>query len=164
MTKHSNLLDEIFDRYYRQLIAWCRSRVRHIPGDPEDFVHSAYLRCRRTWSDERRSQIDDRAYLFRALRWVILDAVRRNVRERARTWQGGSRTVPVAGHALNRLLAEEAILLLKGRQLQVCLALLTGMSRAEIGKRFNLSPGALAVYICRARTTLSRLLESPTGC
>ncbi len=159
MSRQIDPLNEIFDRYYQDLIRWCRSRVRQELGDPEDIVHSAYLRCRRRWSAAYKSNGNEAAYLYQALRWVILDAVRKHIRERSRM-----RLIPRRGNEplweiLHKLVAQEAVASLRGRQSQVCLAFLAGKSNAQICRELHLSAGAVAVHACRARATLCRFLD-----
>lgn len=158
MSRPTAPLNEVFCRHYQALVAYCRARVRRDLGDPEDFVHLAYLRCSRRWNAARKSDCNEAAYLYQALRWVIIDALRRRARERARPWLSAGPDDGPHWTVLHKLVVREAVTLLKGRQLQVCLALLAGRSDAQICSEMNLSAAALAVHTCRARASLRRLL------
>lgn len=155
----SKHLDDVFRRHYHDLVDWCRRRVHQHLGDPEDFVHMAYLRCSRHWSAERNSNVNEAAYLYRALRWVIIDASRSWQRQRTRKWLPLRRESGLPWIALHKLVAQEAVMSLKGRQLQVCLALLAGKGHAQIRRELNLTSGALSVYLCRAKASLCKFLE-----
>lgn len=160
MVKRIETFNEVFTRHYRQLVKWCGRRV--VPGrfDPEDLVHSAYLRCARLWSAERRSEHCEAGYLYRALRWTIVDAIRRDLRRRA--YGDTPQQERECGSApWGRVVAEEALLSLRGRQQQVCLAVLDGKTDRQICRELHLSSGALAVYLHRARNSLHDLLDVP---
>lgn len=168
MQEEKALLNDVFERHYPELVSWARSRVRNHLGDPEDFVHLAYLRCSRRWSADARSKHHEAAYLFRALRWVVLDALRREVRERSRQWPVARRDNGFPGCSIRELVAREAVMSLQGRQLEVCLALLSGQSVDDIRRDLDLSAGAVAVHLSRAKAALVRFLElddrrSPTA-
>jgi len=158
MPQPTRLLNEVFNRHYQDLVAWCRGHVQHELGDPEEFVHTAYLRCRQCWSPQRKSARNEAAYLYRALRWVVVDALRRHGRQKCRTWVLPAPNTGTRWMVLHTLIAREAVSSLKGRQLQVCLALLAGKSDDQIRNELDLSRRALAVYICRARANLCRTL------
>jgi len=159
MVHPSKPLDDVFGRHYHDLVDWCRRRVHRHLGDPEDFVHLAYIRCSRHWSAERNSNVNEAAYLYRALRWVIIDASRSWQRQRNRRWLPLRREGGIPWIALHKLVAQEAVTSLKGKQLQVCTALLAGKGHAQIRRELNLTSGALAVYLCRARARLCEFLE-----
>jgi len=158
MSETTVLLDEVFCRHYDKMVAWCRSRVAADMEDPEDLVHSAYLRCSRCWSAELSSKGREAAYLYRALRWVLLDSLRARCRQKNRNCQGPRRRDKMPWIVLHQLVAQEALMSLGGRQLQVCSALLEGKSEKQIRGELQLTRGALAVYICRARARLSQVL------
>ena len=159
MPQRLKAFNELFAKHYRHLTAWCRMHVQAQLGDPEDFVHLAYLRCIRRWSEESRSNGHEAAYLYRALRWVILDVVRRHLREKRRAGDTLTRGNDTPHVVLHQLIAEEAFLSLSGRQLQVCLALLKGKSSGEIRRELNMTPGAIAVNLHRARRNLCEYME-----
>ena len=68
MSPRDCALDEFFARHYDEMVAWCRRRVSVRLGEPEEFVHEAYLRCARRWNATRRSVLRPAAYLRRATR------------------------------------------------------------------------------------------------
>jgi RNA polymerase sigma factor (sigma-70 family) len=152
-------LDDLFHRHYDALVAWCRRRVRPHVGEPEDFVHLAYLRCRRSWNEEHRSLHNEAAYLYRALRWVVLDALRRHARRACREAPlvDPSAAPDNTGTWPPRLVAE-ALDALPPRQQQVCRAILAGKRLEVVRGELRLSPAALAVNLCRARATLCERL------
>ena len=161
MSSPTDCLNDVFSRHYEDLVRWCKGRVRPDLGDPEDFVHMAYLRCRKHWSRERQSREHEASYLYRALRCVIIDVLRSDLRAKSRTCglhrSGNSlRCLP-----LRELVTQEALGILTGKQRQVCSALLAGTSTMQICKRLGLTPGALAVHLCRAKARLSDFLEIP---
>lgn len=153
-------LDEVFQRHYDELLVWSR---RHIPrnlGEPEDFVHATYLRCRKHWAKGRGVAEREAAYFYRALRWVATDAWRRD--RRAKSCMGmavSPRGEDRTGEPLGRLVFEEALGSLKGRQRQVCHHRLAGKSDTEICRELRLSRGALAVYVHRAKAAICDFLE-----
>jgi len=157
----SHTLNSVFCRHYAVLVAWCGKQVRPEVGDPEEFVHLAYLRCRKTWRADRTS-VNGRtaAYLFQALRWVVLDELRRFARRRARS--SSVSPAPVCENQwtqARRLIVDEVLGLLPGGQRQVCLAMLTGKSQAQIASECGISPGAVAVRLSRAKMSLLEGLE-----
>jgi hypothetical protein len=48
---------------------------------------------------------------------------------------------------------------LKGRQRQICDARMAGQKNEQICEALHLTPIALAVHVCRAKATLSRILN-----
>jgi RNA polymerase sigma factor (sigma-70 family) len=149
--------NEVFARHYRRLVKWCGRRVPRDLADPEDIVHSAYLRCASQWSAARKSDHCEAGYLYRAVRWTILDTIRVHTRRKlARMGITPPSTPDTPPWA--RLALGEALGALQGRQRQVCLAMLDGKSRAQICEELDLTSGALAVYIHRARNSLHDLL------
>lgn len=154
-------IDELFDRYYPVLIAWCRRRVDPRLGDPEDFVHQAYLRCRQSWTPGRRSKIRPAAYLFRAVRSVVIDGFRSFAR---RTGQAVCLDASVpdrrASPPWETSFILDAVASLGGRPGQVCRALLQGQTPDEARRELGLSPNSFAVYLSRARAQLRKSLGS----
>jgi RNA polymerase sigma factor (sigma-70 family) len=150
--------NEVFTRYYRRLVKWCGRRVPRGLADPEDIVHSAYLRCASQWSSARKSDYCEVNYLYRAVRWTMLDTIRGQTRRRLAhtsiTPPCKPDTPPWARIALG-----EALSALQGRQRQVCLAMLDGKSRVQICEELELTSGALDVCIHRARHSLHDLLD-----
>ncbi len=163
MQRPSETLNTVFRRHYQELVCWCRKRVPPHLGEPEDFVHSAYLRCSGHWSADRNSESGERAYLYRALRWVVIDAIRvwrrEKVGDQRATVQGTGRRWGV----LHELAVREAVMGLSGKELQVCSARLAGKNDAQTRHELNLTPGALAVHICRLKANLCRLLGVRNG-
>lgn len=149
----NNAFDDLFSRHYPRLIAWCRRHVGRHLGEPEDFVHQAYLRCRRHWSAELRSPRHELAYLYRALRWTVSDAHRRALHQRNLT-RVRDKTMSHPSTAIGELIAREAVQALPSRQRDVCLGLLAGKTLALVRAELGLSAGALAVHLSRARAKL----------
>ncbi len=158
MARQSESFNEVFTRHYRQLVKWCGHRVPRDLADPEDIVHSAYLRCACQWCATRQSHRGEASYLYRAVRWTILDILRVHIRRKlARASLTPSRTTDTP--PWTRMALGEALGALRGRQRQVCLALLDGKSRAQICEELDLTSDALAVYVHRARNSLQDLLD-----
>jgi RNA polymerase sigma factor (sigma-70 family) len=153
-------LETDFIRYYDGMVSWCRKRVRPHLGDPEEFVHRAYLRCRRRWSQPRRSPEHVAAYFYRALRWVVIDELRRNLRRRVRQLEREAETSSATASPIDSLSIQEAIDQLTARERAICRGFLAGKTEADLERELRLSPGAVAVHACRAQAKLRRLLLS----
>lgn len=149
--------DALFADCYARLLAWCRAHAPRSLGEPEDFVHQTYLRCRRRWSADRASVGHGGAYLFRALRWVVADAARRAGR-RPRTTALTFATAAVDERPDRTLAARETLAALTPAELAVCRAHLDG----DGGVRGR-SAAAVAVHLCRARSKLRRHLGLTPG-
>jgi len=155
----ANSLAAVFDRHYAAMIAWCRRRVGQRLGDPEDFVHLAYILCARYWKPERASGRCETAYLYRTLRCVVVDAARNDAQRQRTTRRLPRRSAGDRHDVPHQAAATEAVGLLAGRQLQVCRALAKGKSKGEICRELAISRSALAVHMSRAKARLCELLE-----
>jgi RNA polymerase sigma factor (sigma-70 family) len=156
--------DEMFSRHYDALIAWCRKHTWRALGEPEDFVHAAYLRCRAHWSEAQHPAGRERAYLYRALRWVLIDALRKR-RHQPRGGEAAELTAAEFGSSpLRQLVVKEAVARLSGHPGQVFRRLLAGQDEATIRQEMQLSLGALAVCRSRAKRALSNYLEMEPSC
>ena len=145
-------LDRLFLCNYDRLLAFSRKNCRRL-GDAEDFVHEAYLRSRRRWNAVRTSEARPEAYLFRALRWALADALRRQrrvsvldpaeletrLRPRGEDHTACDVSLPPEDRALFR-------------------SLMAGRTKDELCRELHVSPGALAVRICRAKKKLEACL------
>jgi len=158
MSQHDTLND-LFLQCYPALIAWAKRHVPAYVGEPEDLVHLAYIRCCKRWVSGRGCQGREPAYLFRALRWVAMDAWRRHSRRNRGLREAFWQRADSAHQPLGRLVFEEALASLTGRQHQVCRRLMAGKTETQICRELNLSRGALAVYVYRAKHHLCRYLE-----
>ncbi|MCA9124137.1 MAG: sigma-70 family RNA polymerase sigma factor [Planctomycetaceae bacterium] len=147
--------DAAFEHSYAHLVAYSRSHAGQL-GDAEDFVHLAYLKCRKAWRRDRVSQQVGIAFFCRAIRWIIFDVartrMRRDVRERLYRPRSNSER---RSSQLDRLAAADAIQALKGRSRDVCIAILAGKDYVTIRRELGISEGALAVSISRARSELN---------
>jgi RNA polymerase sigma factor (sigma-70 family) len=153
-------LNAAFDRHYASMVAWCRRRIRPDLGDPEEFVHQAYLRCRNRWKENLRSRHTDAKFLFQSLRWVVLDSLRSHRRRKAREAAQTPRPISDGRWApARKLMAQEAVLSLSRRQRQVCLGILCGKSRQQIARELSLPDTAVAVHLSRAKGALCDRLE-----
>jgi RNA polymerase sigma factor (sigma-70 family) len=152
-------LNEVFDRHYVSLVAWCRKRVRRELGEPEELVHLAYVRCSRRWQAGSRSRHCEVAYLFRALRWVLCDLLRDRARRSALRLMNNQRELRRECSPLRWLVVKEAVLQLAGRERQICAALLAGKTLSEIEREMGLTRAALAVGLSRAKARLTRSLS-----
>lgn len=154
--------DTLFALYYDRLIAWCRRRVGTGCEDPAELVHQTYLKCRNTWRDGRERSPDSHAsYLFRALRWIMIDTVRRRQRRNAMELAVAvERRIKATDTPLGRLIAMEAIERMQGRPGRICLAILRGEDMRRICAEQQVTMKALAVYLCRARKYLRREFAS----
>lgn len=159
-------LDALFQQLYRDLIAWC---VRHSSkqwGDPEDFVHQAYCKCRKHWSAGCSTPGREAAYVYRALRWVLLDAARQHQRRRrfmavsadAADRRAERSASVVSAHAVSAqaVSAEEAFRSLTPRERAICRGYLLGHSQRRVCFELGLSLGALGAHLSRARHKLLR--------
>jgi len=159
MVGKSGSLNEVFERHYVAMIAWCRGHVQRRIGEPEEFVHLAYLRCHQRWSPSHQSSYNEASYLFRALRWVVLDACRKHVREMSRQHLPGRPDGSAQEIVLRNVVAQEAFGLLRGKQLQVCQGVMAGKDEEQICRELKLSRGAYAVHLCRAHARLREYLD-----
>ena len=159
MRSDNRLLNDLFEQNYGILVAWCRSRNLGHLGDPEEFVHLAYLRCSRRWSAEHRSSHCELSYVYRALRWVMLDALRRRGRQRTSAWPLRYETASGRATPLHTATVREAVERLKGRPRQVCHSLMAGKDEERIGQELQISRNAVAVHVHRAKARICRDLE-----
>jgi DNA-directed RNA polymerase specialized sigma24 family protein len=160
MTTSRKCLDDVFVHHYHELVAYSRRRVDRRMGDPEDFVHLAYLKCRRRWSPTRRSQYSEVAYLYRALRWVIIDAIRQHSRRAEMVTLLASPDVATEPPVqLARLVTREAWDRLRGRERAVCESALQGHRAEQTCGELRINGKALAVYLCRAKAALTAALR-----
>jgi DNA-directed RNA polymerase specialized sigma24 family protein len=147
-------LDHLFLLHYAGLVEFGRRKARGL-GDAEDFVHEAYLRSRRRWSDVRRSSICPESYFYRSLKWVIADARRRS--RKAITPVECMAAAPTPEQlAIVRDSFESG---LAPAERSLFTSLMAGRSAKGICRELRISSGALAVRICRARRKLVRLLD-----
>ena len=58
MSQRNDRFDKTFARCYHSLVEWCKLRVPKDMGDPEDFVHMAYLECRQALESEHSNPAD----------------------------------------------------------------------------------------------------------
>lgn len=154
-------MDTFFEGNYADLLSWCRRHVRPQLGDPEDFVHLAYLRCRQHWSSAQRSVHHGPAYFYRALRWVVADVIRGQQRQPRTTVR--METVPlhaIADIPIRELMARETMDVLTEKERAICLGFLQGRPEKQIRSDLKLSARTLAVHVCRAQSKMRRYLES----
>jgi RNA polymerase sigma factor (sigma-70 family) len=150
--KKGDAMNPLFQRYYADLLKWCRRHCPRAWGEPEDFVHDAYLRCRRNWRAENATA-REAAYFYRALRWVVADAVRKSRRRHA----GDAQLAAVAAGPSFTTAApamQEALQLLTPREQAICAGRLRGESEQETCARLGLSRIAHATHLSRARHKL----------
>lgn len=148
-------LDRLFLRNYDRLLAFSRKNCRRL-GDAEEFVHEAYLRSRRRWSAVRTSEARPEAYLFRALRWALADALRRKRRETVLD--------PTELETRLRSRAEAAFAFdteIATADRDLFRSMLAGRTKDELCRELHVSPGALAVRIHRAKKKLEAMLGVP---
>jgi DNA-directed RNA polymerase specialized sigma24 family protein len=160
MTQNSLGRDELFEEQYARLVSWCKARLRADVADPEEVVHLAYLRSRKSSVRRSATDVQNTGYLWRLLRWSLWDVLRVHQR-RQRCVQLG--LIETAGRPTpcpwREAAANEALLRLSKREQAVCLLLLSGISVDESCKRLKLRRGAASVTLCRARRKLVRILE-----
>jgi RNA polymerase sigma factor (sigma-70 family) len=163
MTTGSLSLDELFVAHYATLVAWCR-RIAPRGVDAEEIVHSTYLRMRHGYCPERVSPDHPLAYLRRSLRWEVADRLRSQRRRKKRELIAAQLQSPFCDRSpLAVAAAKEAFTTLRGRQREVCMALLSGKRRREVCRDLRMRPRSLGVYLSRARATLVRRLELSTS-
>jgi len=154
-------MDTFFAGSYADLLAWCRRHVRPELGDPEDFVHQAYLRCRQRWSPTHRSAQHGSAYYYRALRWVVADVIRRQQRHPGTT--APAELLPLPGTTevpVRELIAREALEILTEKERAICSGFLQGRPEKQIRSELKLSAQTLSVHVCRAQRKMRRFLET----
>lgn len=145
-------LDRLFLQSYDRLLAFSRKNGRNL-GDAEDFVHEAYLRSRRAWSGERASNDRPEAYFFRALRWALADARRRKAR--VSVHDPAEMDVRVRASGTDGFASD---LSLSPEDHDLFRSLMSGRTKDELCRELQVSPGALAVRICRAKKKLEACL------
>jgi RNA polymerase sigma factor (sigma-70 family) len=145
-------LDRLFLRNYDRLLAFSRKNCRRL-GDAEDFVHEAYLRSRRRWNAVRISEARPEAYLFRALRWALADALRRKRRETVLDPAELETQLRARSEGTTTIDAE-----IPPEDRNLFRSLLAGRTKDEMCRELHVSPGALAVRICRAKKKLEACL------
>jgi DNA-directed RNA polymerase specialized sigma24 family protein len=159
MTRKAKSLEAVVGEHYEELLDWCRRFVPLRLAEPEDLVHGAYLRSRRTYRSELGSAERPLAYLRRSIRSQLADLCRSEKRRRKRevealkmhrSWHEATPQAIVA--------AREALTAIRGRPRDACEALLIGKSKQEICQELKMSEGALAVCLSRARAALVRAL------
>jgi DNA-directed RNA polymerase specialized sigma24 family protein len=156
----ANSLDEVFSSHYEELLDWCRKLVPRALAEPEDVMHSAYLRTRGRFRLERSSAQRPLAYLRRSICFEIADRRRSEARRRRRELRVIACRPPwYEATPLDLVAMREMVVKLKGRPREVCQAILAGMTAREISHQLNLSPGAIAVHLCRARASLKVALN-----
>jgi hypothetical protein len=153
-------INVVFQTHYVDLVQWCRPLVPRDLAEPEDIVHSAYLRVQDRFELKLVSTQWPLAFLKRAIRWELADRRRMESQRQRREknyWEqrrGVNKTAPPAIVSVNECLEN-----LRGRMRQVCQALLEGKSRPQLCEELHITAGALAVCLCRTRKTLFRLLR-----
>jgi DNA-directed RNA polymerase specialized sigma24 family protein len=149
--------DRLFCRTYERLVNWCRRAVWGGLGDAEDFVHDAYLRSRRRWIASQQSRDHAEAFLFRSLRWVIADAIRRRPAQASMEGVAPASVSNPQREVLARDSLHSALSAVEG---ELCRGLMIGRTKQQLCQDFTISPGALAVRLTRARQKLERYLDS----
>lgn len=153
-------LDRVFTTYYDALVDWCAHRIPSYLGAPEEFVHQTYLRCRTSWRSEKRSNRNEAAFLFRCLRWVVTDSIRSYHRRKTREHDVVQRPPnDERFNLLRKLIAREALNVLCGMPRLVCVEILSGKSQEQILADLQISKGALATNLSRAKVALLTFLE-----
>lgn len=148
--------DELFAKYYGFMLAWCRRHASRGLGEPEDIVHTAYLRCHAGGRNRSPKVRFPAAYLLQLLRWVVLDELRSRLRRR--TVCGvvdPHRRHPLRNLPLEEQIAGEALTALRGMPRRICLELLSGKDKRRVIADLRLSANAYAVHLCRAKATIT---------
>lgn len=157
MTNPKATINVVFASNYERLVRWCSKRLDGRVCDPEDLVHGAYLRCWKSWRQDRASAVYPAAYVFRTLRWVLLDELRRYARNRPETLPPGEvRTIRRRGDDARELMFREAVAALPKSQRMIVEEILMGKTLDQIGDEHQLSPAAMAVRLSRAKKFLER--------
>lgn len=150
-----NDLDQLFTQHYSRLLAWCRKRYAARAIEPEELVHLAYLRCRRTWRRSRCSQHGGIAYAYRALRWVALDLLRANARRRRNVSSQVDLDCMAARSGFPpESDVQESLACLSSRSRKICEHILAGDSFEGIRHEMGMTSGAFAVTLSRSKATL----------
>lgn len=151
-TKHQ--LDAVFLQRYDELLGWCQLRLAGRRDlDPRDLVHQAYIRCARRWSDHHRAAARPETYVYRALGWVLIDALRTRHPPCLTLASFCGKTSPMDSRwaILQQLIAREAVCTLTVRQRLVCEAVVQApRTRDEIAAELCLTTTAVAVHLSRA--------------
>jgi RNA polymerase sigma factor (sigma-70 family) len=152
--------DRSFALHYETLIHWAKRVVPHGLGEPEDFVHLAYLRCRQTWRPVRKSACCEAAYFRRSIRWLVLDAVRQRQRRALHSRRYAEISPQFATTSdWPASFVEEVMTRMPRRQREIGRALVGGKSLGEIQREMGLSPKALTVGVSRFRRLLVQTMQ-----
>lgn len=145
---HRQLLDGLFQRHWREIVAYVARAFGQGPPDPEDAAQSAFAQFAALSEPERI--LNARAFLYRSAGNFVLDFKRR-ARVRARfaaspegeILMGGSNELTperVISAKERALILEEAVMAMKPRHREVLiLNRLHGLSYVEIAKRKGIS-------------------------
>ncbi|MFH1497480.1 MAG: RNA polymerase sigma factor [Verrucomicrobiota bacterium] len=160
---------EVFTHHYQDVTKYAASRTR-VADEVKDVVQEAYLRVFRLTNPERVRE--PRRFLFRLVRNLILDNVRRRqVRERhAAAGDACVECLPDAAPAPDyaaseterRALLAGAVAMLPERTRAVfILHSRAGMSYAEIADHMALSKTAVAKHLAKAVAVVTEALARP---
>ncbi|MFO0803080.1 MAG: hypothetical protein U0791_08175 [Gemmataceae bacterium] len=141
----------LFLRNYDRLLAFSRKNGRHL-GDAEDSSR-AYLRSRRAWSESTRSAGSPRGVLLPLTEVGLGRCPRRKAREKMFDPAELESRIRASG---TEAVASDIALSPEDQDLFRCL--MSGRSREELCRELQVSPGALAVRICRAKKKLEACL------
>lgn len=156
-TGRRRMIEELYQRYYRELTAWCRGMTQS-ESLAEDLVQEAFLRALinievlETLRENQR-----RAWLYRTVKNLYLDRVRHSAYETTKE------TVPEQteirdvyaeidyGQLLEQLPGEEGVLF--------AMRYLQGYNSRELGRMFDLPEGTVRSKLFSARKHLRELLK-----
>lgn len=163
-------LTYIFRTQYRQLLRFCRMRVRN-DADAEDIVQSAFLAARRAYPEKGIDEL--RPLLFTLVRNTALDHLRAawNRRRHAEDVSALSEQLPCPASPppeiqlmdSERLALVEAVILAMSPRRQAALRLhrYEGLSYEEIARRLSISPTAVKKHVARGVEEIAaRLAEA----
>jgi RNA polymerase sigma factor (sigma-70 family) len=152
-------ITELFRRHHPAAVRYARSLAKS-DATAEDIAADAFMRVLKRISEGARPTAL-RAYLFTTVRHLFVDYIRRNPPTDSISEDAGAGTTLVSPdptvEATERLAVESLLRLLEpNHQIVLRLAILDGLSNAEIAQALSMSPNAAASMTYRARRALQR--------
>lgn len=150
------MIEKLYADYREELVRWC-TRMTEEESLAEDLVHEAFMRAMLheellgSLSEEQR-----RAWMYRSVKNLFLDGVRRKKRETL------SDTIVESGAADSRTSSLEWGELLKSlpdtEGALFALRYLHGYNSTQLGQLFGLPPGTVRAKLYSARRHLKEML------
>lgn len=151
------MLEQLYQRYHRELLRWCRSMT----GDPsvsEDLVQEAFLRAMSNLNLlETLPEAQQRAWFYRTVKNRYLDQLRHS------RYETVAESLPeslLSSPEYDRIDWEQLLNgLPDGEGVLFALRYLEGYTSPELGKLFSLPPGTVRSKLSLARKHLKDALK-----